>query len=148
MPEGYFLRLRPIYFLISQTMSTMKIWNIFKHNWIMSLWYRRPVFAEDVIKFVFNRFRKLVMEIKRPRKTHIINSLKLSQGYTGVRYLSKAFIGTLTDRVHCKNKLYDVASRSEITPCNKRDTPLVVYRFTGALWGQQRCVHNDKIMTF
>ena len=91
------------------------------------------MFAEDVIKFVFNRFRKLVMEIKRPRKTHIINSLKLSQGYTCVQYLSKAFIGTLTDRVHCKNKLYDVASRSEITPCNKIDTPLVIYRFTGTL---------------
>ena len=26
---------------------------------------------------------------------------------------------------------YDVASGSEITPCNKIDKPLVVYRFTG-----------------
>ena len=26
---------------------------------------------------------------------------------------------------------YDVAPRSEITPCNKIDKPLVVYRFTG-----------------
>ena len=26
---------------------------------------------------------------------------------------------------------YDVASGSEITPCNKMDKPLVVYRFTG-----------------
>ena len=26
---------------------------------------------------------------------------------------------------------YDVASGSEITPCNKNDKPLVVYRFTG-----------------
>ena len=26
---------------------------------------------------------------------------------------------------------YDVASGSEITPCNKIDNPLVVYRFTG-----------------
>ena len=26
---------------------------------------------------------------------------------------------------------YDVASESEITPCNKIDKPLVVYRFTG-----------------
>ena len=26
---------------------------------------------------------------------------------------------------------YDVASGSEITPCNKVDKPLVVYRFTG-----------------
>ena len=27
--------------------------------------------------------------------------------------------------------LYDLASGSEITPCNKSDKPLVVYRFTG-----------------
>ena len=26
---------------------------------------------------------------------------------------------------------YDVAFECEITPCNKIDTPLVVYRFTG-----------------
>ena len=26
---------------------------------------------------------------------------------------------------------YDVASGSEITPCNKIDKPLVVYKFTG-----------------
>ena len=26
---------------------------------------------------------------------------------------------------------YDVASEGEITPCNKIDKPLVVYRFTG-----------------
>ena len=26
---------------------------------------------------------------------------------------------------------YDLASESEITPCNKIDKPLVVYRFTG-----------------
>ena len=32
----------------------------------------------------------------------------------------------------CISKLsYDVASVSEITPCNKIDKPLVVYRFTG-----------------
>ena len=28
---------------------------------------------------------------------------------------------------------YDVAPGSEITPCNKIDKPLVVYRFTGKL---------------
>ena len=27
--------------------------------------------------------------------------------------------------------MYDVASGSEITPCNKIDKPLVVYRFSG-----------------
>ena len=32
----------------------------------------------------------------------------------------------------CFNALsYDVASGSEIKPCNKIDKPLVVYRFTG-----------------
>ena len=30
-----------------------------------------------------------------------------------------------------KNLSYDVTSASEITPCNKIDKPLVVYRFTG-----------------
>ena len=30
-----------------------------------------------------------------------------------------------------KNLSYDVASGSEITPCNKICKPLVVYRFTG-----------------
>ena len=29
------------------------------------------------------------------------------------------------------NLSYDVASGSEIKPCNKIDKPLVVYRFTG-----------------
>ena len=29
------------------------------------------------------------------------------------------------------NLSYDVASRSEITPYNKIDKPLVIYRFTG-----------------
>ena len=29
------------------------------------------------------------------------------------------------------NLSHDVASGSEITPCNKIDKPLVVYRFTG-----------------
>ena len=32
----------------------------------------------------------------------------------------------------CENILsHDVASGSEITPCNKIDKPLMVYRFTG-----------------
>ena len=29
---------------------------------------------------------------------------------------------------------YDVASGSEITPCNKIDKPLVAYRFRETLW--------------
>ena len=39
---------------------------------------------------------------------------------------------------------YDVASGSEITPCNKIDKPLVVYRFSGKRYD----VHTDKIITF
>ena len=40
---------------------------------------------------------------------------------------------TLVKMPHCwKSHIsYDVASESEITPCNKIDKPLVVYRFTG-----------------
>ena len=34
-------------------------------------------------------------------------------------------------KVPKSNLSYDVASGSEITPCNKIDKPLVVYRFTG-----------------
>ena len=35
------------------------------------------------------------------------------------------------DLIHLNNLSYDIASGSEITPCNKIDKPLVVYRFTG-----------------
>ena len=42
------------------------------------------------------------------------------------------FAPLLTLIVYCDDTLsYDVASGSEITPCNKIDKPLVVYRFTG-----------------
>ena len=41
-------------------------------------------------------------------------------------------IGNVILSSKVKNKLsYDVASESEITPCNKINKPLVVYRFTG-----------------
>ena len=44
---------------------------------------------------------------------------------------------------------YDVASGSEITPCNKIDKPIVVYRFTGhVMTSRTTCVHDDKIITF
>ena len=43
------------------------------------------------------------------------------------------------------NLSYDVASGSEITPCNTIDKPLVVYRFTGNVMSW---IHNDKIITF
>ena len=33
--------------------------------------------------------------------------------------------------LHKSHLSYDVTSGSEITPCNKIDKPLVVYRFTG-----------------
>ena len=49
-----------------------------------------------------------------------------------------------------KTKLsYDVASESEITPCNKINKPLVVYRFTGNVMTTiTTCIHNDKRITF
>ena len=44
---------------------------------------------------------------------------------------------------------YEVASESEITPCNKIDKPLVVYRFTGnVMTSITKLRHNDKIITF
>ena len=47
------------------------------------------------------------------------------------------------------NLSYDVASGSEMTPCNKIDKPLVVYRFTGnVMTSITKLRHNDKIITF
>ena len=38
---------------------------------------------------------------------------------------------TVSEKSINNNLSYDVASGSEITPCNKIDKPLVVYKFTG-----------------
>ena len=44
---------------------------------------------------------------------------------------------------------YDVASGSEITPCNKICKPLVVYRFSeNVMTSITTLRHNDKIITF
>ena len=44
---------------------------------------------------------------------------------------------------------YDVASGSEITPCNKICKPLVVYRFMGKVMTSITTLrHIDKIITF
>ena len=44
---------------------------------------------------------------------------------------------------------YDVASGSEITPCNKIDNPrLVVYRFTENIMTSKTTLCNGKIITF
>ena len=44
---------------------------------------------------------------------------------------------------------YDVASGSEITPCNKIDKPLVDYRFTGnVMTSIKSFVHSVKSLTF
>ena len=40
------------------------------------------------------------------------------------------------------NLSYDVASGSEITPCNKIDKPLVVYRFTGNVMTSITTLHT------
>ena len=36
-----------------------------------------------------------------------------------------------TNRAYRKSLSYDIASGSEITPCNKINKPVVVYRFSG-----------------
>ena len=72
---------------------------------------------------------------------HHLESLSLKGGCTGTS------VSTLVKMTHCwKSQVmaqsslpiiiifylsYDVASESEITPCNKINNPLVVYRFTG-----------------
>ena len=44
---------------------------------------------------------------------------------------------------------YDEASGSEITPCNKIDKPLVVYRFTeNVMTSITTLLHNGNIITF
>ena len=50
-----------------------------------------------------------------------------------------------------KNNLsHDAASGSAITPCNKIDKLLVVYRFYNVMFGRKlwRCVKDGKILTF
>ena len=42
---------------------------------------------------------------------------------------------------------YDVAFGSEITPCNKIDIPLVVYRFTGNVMTSITMLHTLHVMT-
>ena len=48
---------------------------------------------------------------------------------TVIRYLKEIYIGMML----LINLSYDVASGNAITPCNKIDKPLVVYRFLGNL---------------
>ena len=43
------------------------------------------------------------------------------------------FIELLKYHIEYQSLPYDVASGSKITPCNKIDKPLVVYRFTGSV---------------
>ena len=74
---------------------------------------------------------------------HHLEFLSLKGGCTG---LSEP---TLVKLPHCwKSRVmaqlclsYDVASGSEITPCNEIDKPLVVYRFTGKRYD----VHNNVV---
>ena len=43
---------------------------------------------------------------------------------------------------------YDVASESEVTPCNKIDKPLVVYRFMGNVMTSITMLRTLQIITF
>ena len=49
----------------------------------------------------------------------------------GQIFLSHLCYPTLTLMIDSYSLSYDVASGSEIRPCNKIDKPLVVYRFSG-----------------
>ena len=52
--------------------------------------------------------------------------------------VNRSYLWTSSNNVTCHN---DVASGSEITPCNTIDKPLVVYRFSGNFY-------DDFIMPF
>ena len=57
-------------------------------------------------------------------------------GCTNAKCLIHAGLNAICRYVHSRSEVYcilsyDVASGSEITPCNKICKPLVVYRFTG-----------------
>ena len=67
-----------------------------------------------------NFARTLVFEVFRPGMTQTILSSYMVRS-DGADALTDVYI----------RLSYDVASGSEITPCNKIDKPLVVYRFTG-----------------
>ena len=64
---------------------------------------------------------------------HHLEFLSLKEGCTDL--LESTLVNMpLCLKSHATAKMnlsYDVASGSEITPCNKIDKPLVVYRFTG-----------------
>ena len=51
--------------------------------------------------------------------------------------------------ISCKEKRlsHDVASGSEITPCNKIDKPLVVYRFSGNVMTSITTLRNYEVFT-
>ena len=62
-------------------------------------------------------------------------------------YITKSFENIYLCKKHALS--YDVASGSEITPCNRIDKPLVVYRFTGNVMTSITTLrHNDKIIKF
>ena len=45
--------------------------------------------------------------------------------------VKEKFVHSIITRMPYQSLSYDIVSGGEITPCNKMDTPLVVYRFTG-----------------
>ena len=82
--------------------------------------------------------------------------LNLSAGLAMTTSVFEALPGRFDIKRHATSILYiyrpynyDVASGSEITPCNKIDKPLVVYRFSGNVMTSVTtlCTY-DTIITF
>ena len=72
------------------------------------------------------------MPISDPRDRFLYPTLTMDSNYILSVYTISVFLLMLLKHVYCYCCLsYDVASESEITPCNKIDKPLVVYRFMG-----------------
>ena len=72
--------------------------------------------------------------------THLLLDLEVSRNVPMPHFSEKLNIYYLA---------YDVASGSEITPCNKIDKALVVNRFWGnGMTSKTRSLHKDKIITF
>ena len=58
--------------------------------------------------------------------SHVLNDVNVREGSVKNRHTSNQYWSEVNSVLS-----HDVASESDITPCNKIDKPLVVYRFTG-----------------
>ena len=75
----------------------------------------------------------LTLELEHELKVKKLQNQEMNQKQIRIQELEKQ-LQYNESTLSCAVKVdlsYDVASGSEITPCNKIDKPLVVYRFTG-----------------